>query len=147
MLYVKDKEALLKRFPDLKEDIGDEPLGDPAELPFELGGHPWVIFEDNGFSINYDEYGTIEAVLVYEDGSKHIINEAGELYDMGEYIYFTKEDAIAGRDKLIDTMDWEKLYESLKFDIKNHPQEWGALLDKIRPLYKETTAAWAFDNT
>ena len=144
MLYVKDKEALLKRFPDLKEDIGNEPLGDPADFPFELGGHPWVIFDDDGFTVNYDEHGRIEGVLVYEDGRKHIINEVGEIFDMGEYIFFTKEEAVAGRDKLIDTMDWDKLYESLKFDIKNHPQEWGALLDKIRPLYKETTAAWAF---
>ena len=135
---------MVKRLLGDIEEIQNEPISDAAEVPFELGCHFWLIMEDTGYSIVYDDVSTIEGVLVREDGIYYIVTDGRAVYlDSAEEIFPTKEAAIARRDELIGEMSWADLYNSLACDLKNHPNEWGALLDKIRPLYKEATASWA----
>jgi len=146
MLYTKNKEALFARYSDFLEEIQDEPQGDPAEFADELGSHIWVIAEDSGYSIHYDDIARVEAVLVREDNVYYITGDGYNAFiEPAETVPLTQEQAIAYRNKLIDNMDWESFYESLIRDLKNHPKEWGDLLDKIRPLYKEATASFAYE--
>ena len=146
MLYTKNKEAVFARYSDFLEEIQDEPLGDPAEYAGVLGSHIWVIAEDSGYSIHYDDIAKVEAVLVREDGVYYITGDGYMAFiEPAETVPLTREQAIAYRNKQIDNMDWEDFCESFRRDLKNHPKVWGDLLDKIRPLYKEATASFAFE--
>lgn len=137
---------MVKRFLGDIEEIQNEPISDAVDLPFEPGCHFWLILEDSGYSIAYDDVSTIEGALIREDGLHYLVTDGHEIYlESSKNIFPTKEAAIARREELIDAMDWDDLYASLKCDLKTHPKEWGALLDKIRPLYKEATLGWALE--
>lgn len=137
MLYTKDRKGLFEKYFEDLEELEDEPLGDPAEYLSILGRHVWGAHDDT-YVIYYDERTTVEAVLVRGEEVFYIVSDGSNVFiDPAEEVPLTREDAIAYRNKLIDTMDWSDFFQSMKHNLKDHPKECGEFLDKIRPIYKE----------
>ena len=146
MLYMRDRDAIVKRFFSFIEEIQNEPICDASELPFELGCPTWYLSVDSGFSIHYEPQTTAEAMLVQEDGVYYLTTDGRETFlDSEKEVFLSREAAVARREELIDTMDWETLFDSLKYLIRYHEEDAAELLDRIRPLYKEITETWALE--
>ena len=142
MLYMGDREYIVKRFLGFLDGIQNEPLGAVEDNPIEFGCTTWTIDEEHGYRIYHDKQTTVEGVIVGDNGKRYITEAQREicLWDENE-LFLTKEAALAHRDMLIDEMSWENLCEFVERDLKHHPKEWNDLLDKIRPLYKEMIKA------